>query len=112
MRKKSISLLFLGGVAVSSLGVASGQSTIGVCQLRQTQRVIQIGQTCVRAQDRAAAAAQFLATCNPGETVCGPTSVFVSNACFPNPVSGQISAEAFAEFACFTLISSPELGAG
>lgn len=70
------------------------------CEARTTPRLTRVGATCSRAQDNAAAAAAAAAQCNAGETPCGPTSVFVSHDCFPHPVSGQIAAEAFADYEC------------
>ncbi len=74
--------------------------TVCVCQNRQTARILRVGATCERAQGRAADAAAAAAVCNPGETPCGPVTVFVSHMCFPHPTSGQITAEAFAEYKC------------
>ncbi len=76
-----------------------------ICQKRTTARFIRVGHSCKRARERASIAAHDAAQCRFGESPCGPTRVFVTQNCFPHPVSGQTAAEAFAEYECqFTII--------
>lgn len=70
------------------------------CVQRTTATFRRVGSTCDRAKENAAQAAMDAAVCASGEWPCGQTQVFVSYECEPHPVSGAISALAFANYYC------------
>ena len=66
-----------------------------------TPPVTKVGATCLKARQKAAAAARALAVCPPGSTSCGPVTHSVAPC---QPITNGYSATATAYYACETCI--------